>query len=638
MRVIDWPAHDAESPPALSVMSDLLIDTGNDPTLELQPPLPGPPANGAAVAAPTGRQHVGQNQALLISDFQQAIEQRCRLEEQLVSETSGIEDDEDRRLARELADVRAARGEALADMDAEYERILGTAVAEFDALESSERSEHLSTLREIESRYSREVAEVEARYHDSSWVTTSVLDDTAEDSPRRQFERATQLRERVKEQQSAEWTGLEAAFRALADERGWRDTPQPEPALTCRSCEEAQQLFGERVQAAREELEAVRRLKIPRLFQGYRSLLLLLGLTLAIAVPVWLLVDPRLSSLATNRTDPVWIGVSAGAAALISVLLLAATHMLGSMQQSDAFGRLQQSVTEAAWLHQRWLALARRDQQKMQSEFAARHAEFESQRQAALDRYERAHAEKRSALEQGRLRELQAENSRYGELQTATRRRRETRVTELERGHRQRRESAASAFDEEEQRRAAALAEYAQQRRRRQAELWHVLKTGWDSATRRLSAALSDSQADSRTQYADWEDLASGSWSPPAEIPTGFRLGEFAIDLERWEGAIPSDMRLAPRATQLAVPAIAPFPAAPSLLLKASGADARRAAVHVLQTAMLRMLTLIPPGKLRFTILDPVGLGESFAGFMHLADFDELLVTKRIWTEPDQIE
>ncbi|MFO1092122.1 MAG: hypothetical protein U0992_02260 [Planctomycetaceae bacterium] len=44
------------------------------------------------------------------------------------------------------------------------------------------------------------------------------------------------------------------------------------------------------------------------------------------------------------------------------------------------------------------------------------------------------------------------------------------------------------------------------------------------------------------------------------------------------------------------------------------------------------------PGKLRLTIIDPVGLGESFAGFMHLADYDELLVTKRIWTEPDQIE
>jgi hypothetical protein len=53
---------------------------------------------------------------------------------------------------------------------------------------------------------------------------------------------------------------------------------------------------------------------------------------------------------------------------------------------------------------------------------------------------------------------------------------------------------------------------------------------------------------------------------------------------------------------------------------------------------MLRLLTSLPAGKVRFTIIDPVGLGENFAGFMHLADFDESLVASRIWTEPDHIE
>ncbi len=53
---------------------------------------------------------------------------------------------------------------------------------------------------------------------------------------------------------------------------------------------------------------------------------------------------------------------------------------------------------------------------------------------------------------------------------------------------------------------------------------------------------------------------------------------------------------------------------------------------------MLRFLTSLPPGKVRFTIIDPVGLGRNFAAFMHLADYSELLVTSRIWTEPQQIE
>ena len=75
----------------------------------------------------------------------------------------------------------------------------------------------------------------------------------------------------------------------------------------------------------------------------------------------------------------------------------------------------------------------------------------------------------------------------------------------------------------------------------------------------------------------------------------------------------------------------------PVLLITAEE-EGRREAIDVLQLAMLRMLTAMPPGKVRFTILDPVGLGENFASFMHLADFDEQLIASRIWTEGRQID
>ena len=81
-----------------------------------------------------------------------------------------------------------------------------------------------------------------------------------------------------------------------------------------------------------------------------------------------------------------------------------------------------------------------------------------------------------------------------------------------------------------------------------------------------------------------------------------------------------------------------PFPAAPSLLLKAEGAVGKAQAVSILQTAMLRLLTQLPPGDLRFTVIDAVGLGENFAAFMHLADYDDLLISSRIWTEQPHIE
>ena len=53
---------------------------------------------------------------------------------------------------------------------------------------------------------------------------------------------------------------------------------------------------------------------------------------------------------------------------------------------------------------------------------------------------------------------------------------------------------------------------------------------------------------------------------------------------------------------------------------------------------MLRFLTAVPPGKVRFTIFDPVGLGQNFSTFMNLKDVDELMVNSRIWTEQAHIE
>ena len=66
--------------------------------------------------------------------------------------------------------------------------------------------------------------------------------------------------------------------------------------------------------------------------------------------------------------------------------------------------------------------------------------------------------------------------------------------------------------------------------------------------------------------------------------------------------------------------------------------SARDEALELMRSTILRILVTLPPGKARFTIIDPVGLGQSFAGFMHLADHDDALVSGRIWTEPRHIE
>jgi hypothetical protein len=111
----------------------------------------------------------------------------------------------------------------------------------------------------------------------------------------------------------------------------------------------------------------------------------------------------------------------------------------------------------------------------------------------------------------------------------------------------------------------------------------------------------------------------------PAEIVSTLRFGHFGFQLPVDENAEGE-----PEAYEL--PAVLSYPECPSLLLEAEG-EGREAATQVIQNVMLRLLTTFPPGKVRFTIIDPVGLGQNFSAFMHLADYDEKLVSSRIWTE-----
>lgn len=124
-----------------------------------------------------------------------------------------------------------------------------------------------------------------------------------------------------------------------------------------------------------------------------------------------------------------------------------------------------------------------------------------------------------------------------------------------------------------------------------------------------------------------WSALAEGA--PPASAaPDWVRVGRVRF---RPDGAEEEP------SLDLAAPLGLTLPGGGSLVLEHTG-EGRERAMRALRAATLRVLTTLPPGKVRLTIIDPVGLGQSFAGFMHLADYDDKLVNGRIWTEERHIE
>jgi hypothetical protein len=167
-----------------------------------------------------------------------------------------------------------------------------------------------------------------------------------------------------------------------------------------------------------------------------------------------------------------------------------------------------------------------------------------------------------------------------------------------------------------------------------------ALAASFSKQTQSLLAHQSHAREASAAACPAWD---APLWSAPpaaASPPDEIFIGEVAIDLTPLASELPEPVR-AP-AQHLGPPRIhAPL----SLDLRARGQllvqapqEGRAAAIAVLANTMLRLITSFPPGKVRLTIVDPIGLGESFAGFMHLADFEPLVVGDRIWTDPKHIE
>lgn len=134
-------------------------------------------------------------------------------------------------------------------------------------------------------------------------------------------------------------------------------------------------------------------------------------------------------------------------------------------------------------------------------------------------------------------------------------------------------------------------------------------------------SALAQSLGNAATVWTD--SAAWDRWQPAAmQPPAGLRVGQITVK-GQWH--------------TLSLPALVPLIGQGTLLLRAAD-KAKPAAALAMQAIAARLLATLPPGKLRFTFIDPVGLGQNVAPFMHLADYDDALVSGKAWSEPQQIE
>ncbi|MEE2907745.1 MAG: FtsK/SpoIIIE domain-containing protein [Planctomycetota bacterium] len=136
----------------------------------------------------------------------------------------------------------------------------------------------------------------------------------------------------------------------------------------------------------------------------------------------------------------------------------------------------------------------------------------------------------------------------------------------------------------------------------------------------------------------DWSDSIWQDWN--ADNPTRFiaPIGEVNVNINEIMDPLASDTPFHWQGPgSVTLPIAASLPNRISTLIEYRP-ESRDAALATARAYVLRLMTAIPPGKARLTLLDPVSLGESFAGFMHLADADEGRLLDRIYSEERHIE
>ena len=130
---------------------------------------------------------------------------------------------------------------------------------------------------------------------------------------------------------------------------------------------------------------------------------------------------------------------------------------------------------------------------------------------------------------------------------------------------------------------------------------------------------------------ANLDDQQWSNWRPPLSTVPFLRVGEILPP------ASDVDQRLNPTNLLPSLPALVRFAPGRGLCFIGRG-GIKSSMLASMQNVGLRLLAGIPPGKLRFVFIDPIGLGQNVALLLALGDHAEQLVGGRTWSEPAHIE
>ena len=576
----------------------------------------------------------------LLRDLQRLSTERAREEERIRTALSeglqGVERDRDAAAAEIEREFEKGRTAATS----EYESVTGEARQRYEAERNAAQKEYKGLRQGVESELSRIKEAARNEKQQASWETLTVFD-ALKGRPRERFLTTVKRLERS----SQELAVLERdAVEIMQTRRQWREFPPVEPSAdatqfasgngaqrggasssatnpTADPVEQAIAHASDLTTAVRDAAIALNRQVLPKLFDGAMPFGVFFAMWTAAAVPCGFLL---------GWTNWKWIAASLGIGIVATAGLYAWMRPIARGQSGRQFQKIQQLLANARHGLRVALEAAReRGQREAEALVANRDEQL-----IAVEKRVHALVGERESWSEGEIGKAgQTFPQRLAELRSGLDR-------NLATAKKKHAEALSLVTERRDQREAENRTAYARRTRELRAvhdRDWQVLTERWQDGLTQINAAWGRLHAECERLFPDWNVTEYSDWARPVDVAPSIKFGDLTLDLSQIKNGISHDERLRPAMTKIQVPALMTLEDHPVLLVTAEE-EGRREAIEVLQLAMLRMLTAMPAGKVRFTILDPVGLGENFASFMHLADFDEQLIASRIWTDARQID
>ncbi len=333
--------------------------------------------------------------------------------------------------------------------------------------------------------------------------------------------------------------------------------------------------------------------------------------------------------LAWPQYQYLWIGVGVGVGLFLAIIVRQVMRSFGKKQTLAVLPEVQKSLGTAHTLLRGALESAHADAQR-------KHSKIKQERDEELDSAKAAWAKTRRAIKAKQDAKARKVTDRFQAKRKKITATRDRQTASLEQKYPPQLKQLEQEFETAFQSCSKSHREKMAASRIQFEEQWRDTADRWTEGNTRFREAIEQMNFACDRRFPNWDDVDWKTWKPVPQPLSALRFGQFGVSIasEAGEKLRPGEVTLPE--SDYSLPAVLSFPECPSILFKAEG-EGREVAIQSIQNAMLRLLTSLPPGKVRFTILDPVGLGQNFSVFMHLADFDERLVTSRIWTESAHI-